>query len=316
MNISKVGDGKVVLLAGGGKIFTDIAAKFVKSERSLKEIIASPYDKKIVHNIINSGHRAAVEFDYFIFGVEGYSRVTEVQLVRKRIASYIIKSGRADKKGKRSFDMVLPDNVRSLSLSFEVPLDLIKFQDGTPLSEYLSDGPNTLPDHLKLQIDTALILEMIEAWYAQGVEDNIPEEDLRYLKPQATEFKGLIGMNAHALLDWFAIRCCKNAQAEIRDMATKMLFLCKEAAPDLFALAGPNCKVLGYCPENGLQHKECRGEVLAKSEAMKILRGEDGVSQCPLLTPREDAEKVNCGTCRHWDPERQRCREEERLKEV
>ena len=35
-----------------------------------------------------------------------------------------------------------------------------------------------------------------------------------------------------------------------------------------------------------------------------------------LYAPKEDAEKVNCGTCRHWDPERQRCREEGKLKEL
>ena len=54
------------------------------------------------------------------------------------------------------------------------------------------------------------------------MEAGLHEEDLRYLKPQATEFKALIGMNAHALLDWFKIRCCKNAQAEIRDMACRI----------------------------------------------------------------------------------------------
>ncbi len=269
MNLLNAGDGKVVLLAGGGKIFTDIAAKFVKSERSLEEIIASPYDKKIVYNIINSGHKAAVEFDYFIFGVEGYSRVTEVQLVRKRIASYIIKTGRADKKGKRSFDMVLPKNIQNFSAGVEVPVDSIKLLDGTPLSSCLNGANNT---HLDLQIDAALILKIIESWYTQGVQNKLPEEDLRYLKPQATEFKGLIGMNAHALMDWFAIRCCKNAQGEIRDMANKMMALCKEAAPDLFAQAGPNCKVLGYCPENDFQHKDCRGKIPTKNEAMAILK--------------------------------------------
>jgi len=269
MNLFNVGDGKVVLLAGGGKVFTDIAAKFVKSERSLEEIIASPYDKKVVYNIINSGHKAAVEFDYFIFGVEGYSRVTEVQLVRKRIASYIIKTGRANKSGKRSFDMVLPQNIRNMSINFDVPVDLVKLPDGTPLSNSPDFGRHT---HLDVQISTELILKIIESWYAQGVADHLPEEDLRYLKPQATEFKGLIGMNAHALMDWFAIRCCKNAQTEIRDMANKMLALCKEAAPDLFAQAGPNCRVLGYCPENDFQHKDCRGKIPTKNKALAILK--------------------------------------------
>ena len=54
------GQGKVVLLAGGGKIFTDIAARFVRSERSLEEIAASPYSKQIVRNILDSNHRAAL----------------------------------------------------------------------------------------------------------------------------------------------------------------------------------------------------------------------------------------------------------------
>ena len=67
------GQGRVVLLAGGGRIYTDIAARFVRSERSLDEIIASPYSKRIVDNILNSGHGAALEFDYFLFGVEGES---------------------------------------------------------------------------------------------------------------------------------------------------------------------------------------------------------------------------------------------------
>jgi len=278
MNVTRVGEGKVVLLAGGGKIFTDIAAKFVRSERALEEIIASPYDKKVVHNIINSGHKAVVEFDYFIFGVEGYSRVTEVQLVRKRIASYIIKTGRADKSGKRSFDMVLPGKrVRDFTAKVEIPADLLSLPGGAPLGSALpTDEEGGAPRRLTLQLGADLILQLIEAWYTQGVEAKIPEEDLRYLKPQATEFKGLIGMNAHALMDWFSIRCCRNAQAEIRDMAHKMMALCKEAAPDLFAQAGANCVVLGYCPENDLQHKSCWGRVLTKNKAMAILERYNG----------------------------------------
>lgn len=249
MNVELVGNGKVVLLAGGGKIFTDIAAKFVGSERSLEEIIASEYDKKLVKRILDSGHLAATEFDYFIFGVDGYSRVTETQLVRKRIASYIIKSGRIDKKGKRQFDIVLPKRLLDHYVIIDTP-----------------SGP--------LTFTTAQILRIIEQWYNEGVSLGVPEEELRYLKPQATEFKGLIGMNAHALMDWFAVRCCKRAQTEIRDMANKMLALCKDAAPDLFAQAGPNCKVFGYCPENDLQHKDCQGKVVTKQKALLLLKKE------------------------------------------
>lgn len=199
----KVGEGKVMLLAGGGKIYTDIAARFVRSERDLEEIVASPYSRQIVQNIIDSGHRAALEFDYFVFGVEGYSRVTEIQLVRKRIASYLIKSGRAELNGKREFSVVLPENTIDFKVDIILPSGHVEGLSGHDLAE------------------------ISRQWYDGGLEKGMPEEDLRYLKPQATEFKAIIGMNAHALIEWFAIRCCQNAQSEIRDLAWKMLRLCR-----------------------------------------------------------------------------------------
>ncbi|MDD2497859.1 MAG: FAD-dependent thymidylate synthase [Desulfitobacteriaceae bacterium] len=267
MNKSYVGDGKVQLIAGGGKIFTDVAARFVGSNKSLDEIIASPYSKELVQKIVNSGHKAAVEFDYFIFGIEGYARVTEVQLVRKRIASYMIKTGRLNKNGRRSFDVVIPQAIENNMARYCIPVDKLFLNDGTNISKYLPAGVNGVffdygPDD---------IIAIIEKWYDEGVNNGYAEEELRYLKPQATEFKALIGMNAHALTDWFSIRCCKKAQTEIRDLATKMLILCKEAAPELFNSAGPNCKVLGYCPENTEQHAECKGKVITKDKAMTLI---------------------------------------------
>lgn len=246
------GNGKVLLLAGGGRIFTDIAARFVRSERSLDDIAASPYSRQIVENILSSGHRAALEFDFFLFGVEGYSRVTEVQLVRKRMASYLIKSGRAELNGKRRYSVVYPRAVRDFSAQL------------------------TLPDGHTTTLSGHDLADLSRQWYEAGLDAGLPEEDLRYLKPQATEFKAIIGMNAHALLDWFAIRCCRNAQHEIRHLAGQMLRLCREAAPDLFRGAGPSCVQLGYCPENRLQHPRCRGHVLTRDEAMKILRAHGG----------------------------------------
>ncbi|MCR4667297.1 MAG: FAD-dependent thymidylate synthase [Desulfovibrio sp.] len=241
-------DGQVVLIAGGGRIYTDIAARFVASERSLDDIIASPYSKNIVRNILESGHRAALEFDYFIFGIAGYSRVTETQLVRKRLASYLIKSGRAELNGKRQFSVVYPKSVANFASNI------------------------TLPDGTSHSLSGRDLADMIRQWYDAGLASGLPEEDLRYLKPQATEFKAIVGMNAHALLDWFAIRCCRNAQHEIRDLAWKMLALCKKAAPDLFEEAGPNCVQLGYCPENKRQHKDCQGKVPTKKEALAVLK--------------------------------------------
>lgn len=234
MDITKVGEGRVYLLSGGGKVYTDIAARFCKSERPVLEIVDSPYSEKIVRTIIDSGHLAATEFDFFVFAVEGYSRVTEAQLVRKRMASYLIKSGRAELGGKRAFSMVLPERV----------------------AQYEGIG-NHMAESERL--------------YNAMVADGIPEEEARFIKPQATEFRAIIGMNAHALLDWFGIRCCNNAQSEIRDMAWKMLRLARDAAPDIFKDAGPRCRTLGYCPEVW-QNEKCKGKILNRQEAMERLK--------------------------------------------
>lgn len=248
MNISTVGSGKVLLLAGGGKVYTDIAARFVRSERDIQEITDSPYSAEIVRNIIDSGHLAATEFDFFIFAVQGYSRATEAQLIRKRIASYLIKSGRAELGGKRSFNLAIPKRIAEFSYVAET-------------------GRHSSVLDVLYEIDR-LYYEMLKA--------GIPEEEARYIKPQATTFNAIIGMNAHSLIDWFGLRCCRNAQTEIRDMANKMLALCKDAAPDLFAQAGPRCVQFGYCPENARQNEACAkaGRYLPKSKALEILERE------------------------------------------
>lgn len=228
MNLTFIGGGNVVLLAGGGRCFTDIAAKFVGSEKNLNELISSSYDSKLVKNILKRGHLAATEFDYFLFGIEGYSRVVETQLVRKRIASFMVKTGRKNKQGKRSYDVVIPPILADINIKYG-----------------------------SCCYDVTDLLKMLELFYNEGINIGIDEELLRYMKPQATEFKALIGMNAHSLLDYFSIRCCKNAQEEHRDLAFKMLKLVKEASPDLFTQAGASCVKLGYCPENEGQHKDC-----------------------------------------------------------
>jgi len=245
LNLDYVGNGKVILISGGGKSYTDMAAKFCRSEDTLEGIIGSDYDKNLVKSIINSSHLAATEFDYFIFGVEGYSRVTEVQLVRKRLASYLIKTGTTDKKGNRGYDIVLPKSLKEKEIMFQ----------------YGSNLYNTFD-----------LLKMLEIWYNRAIGQGISEGDARYIKPQGTEFKAIIGMNAHALLDWFKIRCCLNAQAEIRDMANKMLTLCRESCPELFEKAGSNCKVLGYCPENKYQNKQCIGKIMKHSDVLNLIK--------------------------------------------
>lgn len=294
-NINKtyVGEGKVVLIAGGGKIYTDIAARFCNSNKDLDDIIGSPYNKKIVRNIVESGHLAATEFDNYIFGIEGYSRVTEAQLIRKRLASYLVKSGRQDKDGKRTFDVALPKSVEEFMYTHELNINdlYIDPEFSVPLKRLIPSNlkgliprmeimsPNDLSIYTRLSSDD--ILEILDGWYNEGVDRGVAEEDLRYMKPQATEFKAIVSMNAHALRDWFKIRLCLNAQREIRDLAFKMRKLVNEASPDLFEDAGPSCEVLGYCPENDRMHPNCirAGRYYTQKDALEILKNHSSMNK-------------------------------------
>ena len=237
------GNGKVYLLNKGNKVYTDIAARFVRSERPVAEIISSDYNPNIVRNILESGHLAATEFDLFIFGIEGYSRVCETQLVRKRIGSYLIKSGRQELNGKRAYSMVAPESIYNAMAH-------VKVHD----KDMVLSGRD--------------IMHICQQWYDQSIVNGIKEEDARYLKPQATEFKAIVAYNAHGLRDWLRIRMCRRAQAEIRDLATKMYQLTKEAYPDLMKGAGPNCVVQGYCTEGQYQCDEMKGIIPTKEEML------------------------------------------------
>lgn len=255
-NIIEGGKPHVVLISSGDRVYTDIAARFVGSEKPIDDIITSSYAPEIVRNVLNRGHLAATEFDYFIFGVEGVSRVTEIQLVRKRLASYLIKSGRVEKNGKRGFDVIKPPSIPDkLKIMVQIP----------------STHDGKLFDLAALNYYQLMCL--LESWYEQAIALGYPEQDARFAKPQATEAKMIIGMNAHALIDWFKIRCCNKAQWEIRAMAREMLRLATEAKPDLFVNAGASCVSLRYCPENDAQCEQCKGRIPTHKQLMEKYRG-------------------------------------------
>ena len=87
-------------------------------------------------------------------------------------------------------------------------------------------------------------------WKAYGKleELGIPAEDARYLLPNGCTTNITITMNARELLHFFSLRCCNRAQWEIREMADRMLEICREQSPVIFRDAGPPC-IRGPCPE-------------------------------------------------------------------
>ena len=104
-------------------------------------------------------------------------------------------------------------------------------------------------------------------------------EDARYVLPNACETKLICTFNARSLLNFFEHRCCNRAQWEIRQLATEMLRLVSQIAPNVFKKAGPPC-VNKVCPEGkmscGEQIKvkkyfsEVKGEMACQKENLSL----------------------------------------------
>lgn len=176
---------------------------------------------KSMKGAIASGHESVLEHWSATFAVSGVSRALTHQLVRHRIASYSQQSQRYVDMGK--FEYVTPD---SISRRREGNVDPYFY-----LQEY---------EHL---------MDEISKLYQGMIIGGIPEEDARYILPNACTTNIVVSMNARQLRHFFALRCCERAQKEIRELANKMLEECIKVAPNIFSDAGPSCVQRGYCVE-------------------------------------------------------------------
>lgn len=175
-----------------------------------------------------SGHESVAEHASFTFAISGVSRALTHQLVRHRIASFSQQSQRYVKMD--GFEWVMPKS--------------IDYSDKMCRTKLICD-----PDTPFIHDAYIELMDEIQSLYEQFVEAGIPEEDARYILPNACTTNVVVTMNARELRHFFRLRCCERAQWEIRELADKMLKLCKEVAPVIFDNAGPSCVQTGRCPE-------------------------------------------------------------------
>lgn len=188
----------------------------------------------LLAKILDLGHFSVLEHASFTFGIEGISRACSHQLVRHRIASYSQQSQRYVAVKER-FPAIIPPSIA------ENPQLAGRFE------QFLAD---------------------CHSLYGELMAAGIPAEDARFVLPNAAETKLVMTMNARELRHFFALRCCRRAQWEIRAMATEMLRVCQPVAPLLFAGAGPGC-LDGPCPEG----KMTCGQIVAVRQEFKELQG-------------------------------------------
>jgi thymidylate synthase (FAD) len=198
------------------------AGKSCYSEMSSADLLGQDNPGRVLDKIVGMGHYSVVEHAVFTFSVEGVSRALTHQLVRHRLASFSQQSQRY--------------------VSLREPTYVI---------------PNTVKADKEAE---ALYIKTMEGiWEAyRRLQELVPAEDARYVLPNGCTTNITITMNARELIHFFDLRCCNRAQWEIRELADKMLELCKAVSPTIFRDAGPGC-VRGHCPEGKLSCGHPRG---------------------------------------------------------
>ena len=157
----------------------------------------------LVKNLYFNGHHSVFEHIYFTFKIEGISRACSHQLVRHRHCSFTQRSQRYCSED--GFGYVIPPTI---------------------------DKVNSCGDYEDFMKET-------EKNYKYAQEAGIPNEDARYLLPNACETSLYLSCNLRELIHMSNERLCRRAQWEIRELVQQMVAL---VDPELHFMLVPKCK--------------------------------------------------------------------------
>lgn len=205
------------------KIIT-VAGKLCYSKTSPIGILENLKDdeiKEYINMIMGLGHGSILEHANFTFAIENLSRVTEIQLLRKRTASPSVQSGRYVFREKAKY--YIPKEIEKNKLAKE---------------EYMNSVTSSQESYLKI-VDT---LEK------GGLNLKTAIENARYVQPQSVCTNMLFTIDLRNLIDLISLRKCKRAQEEIRDLIYLIEIELENILPNIFKFIGAPCE-LGGCKE-------------------------------------------------------------------
>lgn len=157
----------------------------------------------LVKHLYRNGHHSVFEHIYFTFKIEGISRACSHQLVRHRHCSFTQRSQRYCSED--GFKVVCPRSVVEVG------------------------G----------QYDYGNVVNRIGEFYEEAQSVGVPNEDARYLLPNACETSLYLSCNLRELIHIANERLCMRAQWEIRDLVKQMVSL---VDPALHFMLVPKCE--------------------------------------------------------------------------
>ena len=215
------------------------AAKLCYAKADVDTLLDNLTAEKVedfINRLADLGHESPIEHASYTFAVEGVSRALLAQLTRHRIASYSVQSQRYVDKG--GFDYVIPP---SIATNMEAKDAYIR------------------------------CMNMASACYGLFTTIGIPNEDARFVLPNACDTRIIFTMNARSLHNFFRLRCCNRAQWEIREVARQMYQLVYAVAPHLFARSGPAC-ICGGCDQGTMT---CGKAAQVRAEFEQLRKGRE-----------------------------------------
>ena len=153
----------------------------------------------LVKHLYAGGHHSVFEHIYFTFKIEGISRACSHQLVRHRHCSFTQRSQRYCSED--GFEYVTPPTISREALGADM-MDICN-------------------------------------WYESYQNGGVPNEDARYILPNACATSLYMSLNLRELIHMANERLCTRAQWEIRDLVKEM---CKLVEPRLWFMLVPKCK--------------------------------------------------------------------------
>lgn len=188
---------------------------------------------KIAEHCLKAGHTTPLRSVHFTFHIDGISRACSHQLVRHKIGvDYVQRSQRY--VNEDGFRYVEPPSIAN-------------------------------SDSLSTKLTYREAMEQIDSAYKFLTFLGIPDEDARYVLPNACETQLNAVFSFHALMNFCLERLCTRAQWEIRAVAQAMAKEVAEVSPLLASYLLPKCDAVGFCPEV----QSC-GKVAKKYHATKL----------------------------------------------
>ena len=154
----------------------------------------------LVNHLYKNGHHSVFEHIYFTFKIEGISRACSHQLVRHRMCSFTQRSQRYCSED--GFEYITPPTMNRDSFDQDVR-------------------------------NIEIAYKAYQEWY------NIPNEDARYILPNACATEMYLSCNLRELIHICNERLCVRAQWEIRELVKEMVNLVDDS---LHFMLVPKCK--------------------------------------------------------------------------